>query len=296
MHCVCVCRCSVPEGRGSLVISPQRRREGGSGELHARTSQPLATRASVGHAASWRRAVAKSEARKRKREQGSEARSALALPLSVPAIPMRGELLLVVAWPAVAALVPAAAGAAGGAVGGADARNERWRQLSSMNEVEYNLDRRLQETSASLGSFGSQPLGSLVSFFPSYALLPPVSSPAPPLPPPPPPPSPPPLPPTEAIGCKDKLASNYQSRATIDDRRLCRYDRIGCTDPTAGNYVPGANIDDGSCKPTILGCMVRDSAYSIPSRPPPAPPLLLSSSMLCPIVSLREALRSAHGR
>ena len=38
---VIVCRCSVPEGRGSLVISPRRRREGGS--PHATTGGSQST-------------------------------------------------------------------------------------------------------------------------------------------------------------------------------------------------------------------------------------------------------------
>ena len=38
---LCVCRCSVPEGRGSLVISPRRRREGGS--PHATTGGSQST-------------------------------------------------------------------------------------------------------------------------------------------------------------------------------------------------------------------------------------------------------------
>ena len=63
-------------------------------------------------------------------------------------------------------------------------------------------------------------------------------------------------------GCMDRLASNYNPLATIDDN-TCVYSAtevLGCMDPRANNYNPLATTDDRSC------------IYSPPGPPNPPPP------------------------
>lgn len=108
-------------------------------------------------------------------------------------------------------------------------------------------------------SFNSGPLGSIVSFMPSLALLPPSASPFLPPPPPPPPVPPPPLPPLiigadgQVAGCPDPEAANYNPLATLSDN-TCIYRVSGCMDPLAINFIPTAEVDDGTCFFAFYGC------------------------------------------
>ena len=68
----------------------------------------------------------------------------------------------------------------------------------------------------------------------------------------------------QRLGCKDKLATNYDSTATVQCSDCCKYTidiglqlRIeGCKDKLASNYNPNADIE---CK--------RCCQYTEPERP-----------------------------
>jgi hypothetical protein len=51
---------------------------------------------------------------------------------------------------------------------------------------------------------------------------------------------------TNACGCTDDTATNYDPSAQYDDGS-CEYGVLGCTDDAACNYDPDATQDDGSC-------------------------------------------------
>ena len=51
---------------------------------------------------------------------------------------------------------------------------------------------------------------------------------------------------TQAVGCTDPIANNYDASAICDDGS-CIYTILGCTDATADNYDATATVDDGSC-------------------------------------------------
>ena len=52
---------------------------------------------------------------------------------------------------------------------------------------------------------------------------------------------------TNACGCTDELATNYDDSAEYDDGS-CEYAVPGCVDATACNYNADATDDDGSCE------------------------------------------------
>ena len=63
---------------------------------------------------------------------------------------------------------------------------------------------------------------------------------------------------TEALGCIDQDAFNYNPAATAgygpDGDASCVAKLLGCTDEGADNYDPSANTDDGNCFTTVNGC------------------------------------------
>ena len=97
----------------------------------------------------------------------------------------------------------------------------------------------------------------------------------------------------EVIGCMDKSAANYNSRASRDSGQCERVKpgctnsaalsanpnantsypgacwfaqpKSGCTDPNALNYSPDSVVDDGTCVPRIFGCTNPYSAEYDPA-------------------------------
>ena len=55
-------------------------------------------------------------------------------------------------------------------------------------------------------------------------------------------------------GCLDPHAANTEPMATVHDSQLCLYNVYGCIDALASNFDSRATVQQGSCTYSIPGC------------------------------------------